>query len=398
MNVTATTTNANATMTINGNHGNVRSQPFAVATSASSGTVTIIVTAQCGTPTTTYTINWAKASAPNVNLSDLTVKAQTNTTRPLYQGSISYSAAQGFNASVTTYGCVVYGSTTLSVTATLAAPANASMTIDGVPATSGTASTVTLTKGAVKVINIVITGTTDTCVTKTYVIRARLLNIYECYYGIYAQISADNKASWGASGTPNVLSPYNWNPSTDPFPGNISGNMDWTIEWFDGKVLINAQNEMVYNNYNNKIAGNTYPYVEDGFALDGSMLLAANTSGTGVSGTFKDMVTKVNRTYIAFQESTTKDKATAQPAADVTMNTRWGDQIATYYIHYLITSRNPVAADTSYCQFKYMGETKKMRYTDTRPKPTLAPAYWDPEGTQWSCTDVGMSATWCASN
>ncbi|MFN4127706.1 beta strand repeat-containing protein, partial [Pannonibacter indicus] len=153
--VTPTVTDANATVTVNGNivaSGNASTN---IPLSVGDNTITVIVTAQNGTTTQTYTVTVTRAGATDATLSNL-VLSQGTLTPGFASGTTSYTASVG-NAV-----------TSLTVTPTVA-DANATVTVNTVPVTSGNASgAINLNVGS-NIITVVVTAE-DGTTTETYTV------------------------------------------------------------------------------------------------------------------------------------------------------------------------------------------------------------------------------------
>ena len=459
MNVTATTTNANATMTINGSAATSGSA-FAINTSGASGTVTIIVTNQCGAGSTTYTINWAKASAPNVDLSNISVRMGTASYRVLYQGGFAdanHLTNKGFNASVTTYACVVIGYSSVTVSATLANTGN-TMTINGTTVASGGTTTVTLTEGAVVNIPIVVTGASpNTCATKTYTIQARMLNVYEAFYGYYSGVMVPNKLfSWrkpqcdGLSGT-NVLDDTS---QVNTHTGQISGTMAWQLfrdgtyggksrmvfsgnynnygdttnedlglptsntscatDYFGANFNVDNESWPVYSTKMPTSGGTeiqtwyTTPYVEDGNSSGGT---ATTLQGFRISDGAR-WEAHTDSSGNGFQISNASNNSTTIVTFNVL--TTYGDVFLTINNHYRVETKDAIvtaqsAANYSFSQVTYNGVTKAYKYmAQTASVRSLGQPYPLADGTRywnkssggtvnipaWTSTTIGVPTYW----
>ncbi len=155
--VTPTVTDANATVTVNGNTVTSGNASGAINLTVGDNTLTIIVTAQNGTTTETYTVtvNRAAPAATDATLANLVLSQ--GTLDPVFaSGTTSYTASVG-NAV-----------TSLTVTPTVT-DANATVTVNTVPVTSGNASgAINLNVGS-NVITVVVTAE-DGTTTETYTV------------------------------------------------------------------------------------------------------------------------------------------------------------------------------------------------------------------------------------
>ncbi|WP_206110592.1 cadherin-like beta sandwich domain-containing protein [Pannonibacter phragmitetus] len=155
--VTPTVTEANATVTVNGTSVTSGNASGAINLTVGDNTLTIIVTAQNGTTTETYTVtvNRAAPAATDASLANLVLSQ--GTLDPVFaSGTTSYTASVG-NAV-----------TSLTVTPTVT-DANATVTVNTVPVTSGNASgAINLTVGS-NIITVVVTAE-DGTTTETYTV------------------------------------------------------------------------------------------------------------------------------------------------------------------------------------------------------------------------------------
>ena len=124
--VTPTTADANATVTVNGITVISGAASQAIALSVGANNITVLVTAQDGVTTKTYTVTITRAPSSNANLSALKISKGTLT--PVFaSGTTSYTAS------------VVNGVSSMTLTPTTADP-TATIAVNGTPVTSGTAS------------------------------------------------------------------------------------------------------------------------------------------------------------------------------------------------------------------------------------------------------------------
>jgi CSLREA domain-containing protein len=155
--VTPTAADANATIAVNGNAVASGSASGAINLAVGANNVSVVVTAQDGTTTQTYTIavNRAGALSNNANLSGLTISS----------GALS----PAFAANTLAYtDNVANGIASISVTPT-AADANATVTVNGTAVASGTASGAINLAVGMNAITIVVTAQ-DGTTTQTYTI------------------------------------------------------------------------------------------------------------------------------------------------------------------------------------------------------------------------------------
>ena len=155
MTVTPTVADATSTVTVNGTTVASGSASQAIDLNVGNNTITVVVTAQDGTTTKTYTITVNRAGSSNADLSNLTVS----------QGSLTPAFASG----TTSYSDSVANSiTSMTVTPTLA-DATASIMVNGTPVASGAASTAINLNVWSNSITVVVTAQ-DGTTTKTYTI------------------------------------------------------------------------------------------------------------------------------------------------------------------------------------------------------------------------------------
>ncbi|MBA4207693.1 MAG: hypothetical protein C0457_22135, partial [Polymorphum sp.] len=153
--VTPTVTDANATVTVNTVPVLSGNASGAINLTVGSNIITVVVTAEDGTTTETYTVDVTRAAATVATLSNLVLSQ--GTLDPVFaSGTTSYTASVG-NAV-----------TSLTVTPTVT-DANATVTVNTVPVTSGNASgAINLTVGS-NIITVVVTAE-DGTTTETYTV------------------------------------------------------------------------------------------------------------------------------------------------------------------------------------------------------------------------------------
>jgi len=154
--VTPTRTQANATITVNGTSVNSGSASGAIALSVGLNTITVIVTAQDGTTTGTYTVNVTRAAS---NVSTLSALA-------LSSGTLSPTFASGTTSYSTSVANAV---TSITVTPTRT-EANATITVNGTAVTSGSASGAISLNVGLNPITVVVTAQ-DGTTTSTYTVN-----------------------------------------------------------------------------------------------------------------------------------------------------------------------------------------------------------------------------------
>lgn len=153
INVTPTVNQANATVKVNGNTTTSGSAQ-AVSLGVGSNSIPVVVTAQDGSTSQTYTINVTRAAASNnTNLSGLTPSS----------GTLSPT----FDPSTTSYSASVANATTSITVTPTTSSTNATVTVNGTTVTSGSASgSIALAVGN-NTISVVVTAQ-DGSTTKTY--------------------------------------------------------------------------------------------------------------------------------------------------------------------------------------------------------------------------------------
>ncbi len=154
MTVTPTAADATATITVNGSSVASGSASQAINLSVGDNTITIVVTAQDGSTTRTYTITVSRAPSVNADLSSLTVD----------QGALTPT----FSSGTTTYTDSVTNSVTSMTVTPTAADANATITVNGSSVASGSASQAISLSVGDNTITIVVTAQDSS--TKTYTV------------------------------------------------------------------------------------------------------------------------------------------------------------------------------------------------------------------------------------
>ncbi|MBV8388274.1 MAG: cadherin-like beta sandwich domain-containing protein [Mucilaginibacter sp.] len=142
--VTPTAADVNSTITVNGTAVTSGSASGPIALSVGTNVISVVVTAQDGTTTDTYTISVSRAPSSIVTLSNLTISSGTLT--PVFNSStLSYVAS--VNNSITSVTVIP---TTTDVTETVK--------VNGVPVISGTPSGPILLNVGPNVVNILVTA------------------------------------------------------------------------------------------------------------------------------------------------------------------------------------------------------------------------------------------------
>ena len=153
--VIPTVEQANATVTVNGTAVTSGNASGAINLSVGDNTIPVIVTAQDGTTTKTYTITVNRAPSSNANLNGLTVSS----------GPLSPAFASG----TTSYNASVANSVTSITITPTAAEANATVTVNGTAVTNGNASSAINLNVGDNTITVTVTAQDGTTI-KTYTI------------------------------------------------------------------------------------------------------------------------------------------------------------------------------------------------------------------------------------
>ena len=163
--VTPYASDANATIKVNGIPVASNAMSGAISVAVGSNPVTIVVTAEDGVATKTYTVDISRAPSANADLAAIY----------LSRGSLSPS----FNASTGSYtASVPNGTSTITVTPTVADP-TATVKVNGTTVTSGSASTaIPLTVGSNTIT--AVTTAQDGTTTKTYYCHGHAFASVEC--------------------------------------------------------------------------------------------------------------------------------------------------------------------------------------------------------------------------
>ncbi len=193
--VTPTAAGVNASITVNGTAVSSGSASGSITLNTGANTITVLVTAEDGTTTKTYTVTVTKLVEPshNADLASLT----------LSQGTLS----PVFSSATMTYTAEVpYGTASITVTPT-AAGVSASITVNGTPVSSGTATNITLNTGA-NTITVLVTaedGMTPKTYTVTVTVKASVIDLPRtgqttCYDAAGAVISCGTTTGQGQDG------------------------------------------------------------------------------------------------------------------------------------------------------------------------------------------------------
>lgn len=314
-------------------------------------TSSIVVTVTAGNATTTkYTINATSlAGSDNAKLKNISVIMGTKSVRPLYPGTFVRGATY-HNPGVTTfspdicdYVTVIYGFNTIKLTATAdySSVKGIAFTVDGASERVGGATfsgntgiaTITLNTGLINKVDVTVTaddGTTQ----KIYTVYAKLLNIDEFYWGIYA---------------PPMSKAYTerWEPKPIGSSKTVNGLVSGTLFWKTTAVPVT--NNMVYTNYNDGKYG--FNYNDGGFVANGNLYAELpSLNGTGY---------QVNK-----------------DGSEYTLTTPEGELVGKLAFHLKIMNQQKVAAPDSYTDITdYLGDTKRQIYRETNPPYPFTDTY-----------------------
>lgn len=225
INVTPTVNQGNATVTVNGTtttSGSAQSIPLAVG----SNSISVVVTAQDGSTTKTYTliVNRATAST-DANLSGLAI-SQGTLTPTFSSGTTSYSA----NVSNAT--------TSITLTPTVA-DSTATVTVNGTAVTSGNASgSIALAVGS-NTINTTVTAQ-DGTTTKSYV------------------VTVIREASSNANLSDLIISQGKLSPAFDATVTSYNASVDYSVGSIDITSTVEDYNAILTVNGNAVTSGNTF--------------------------------------------------------------------------------------------------------------------------------------------
>lgn len=338
--------------------------------SLSEGDNTIAIVVTNGGNTETYTI---EASVTLSSLSsDTTLKTLKVTVgtdpRVIHPGTFdranNYHDANSvkFTSSQKDYVTVIYGFNSINVAAAVndsnaQVVFSAETKFNGTNGTSGGITSQTFASGtgtaAVSldpgyVTHVIITVTAADGTTEPYHLYAKLLNVDEYYWGIYAPAFDKSKSSWP---TPSGISDKTYN-------GSVSGTSRWATGLasasFQGSSY-GAKSEIILTNFNDGTNGLIYN--EGGFVINGTQYTYLK------SATAKNGFNVTNKPY--------------------TVTTPAGDSIADFYYHLVVSSSQPVqhAAGTtdpllqSYTNITYMGTTDKQYFRSNKPNPFTDSSY-----------------------
>ncbi len=308
------------------------------------GISTLIVKVANGTSSSNYTISATSLQgSDNADLSGLSVLSGTKSPRPIYPGTFIRGATYHdpntttFSKNKYEYVTVVYGFDSIKLTAKAddSTVKGIQFTADGVHVSStlsgGTGSaTIPLTIGLVTRIEIsVLAG--DSTTSKTYTLYAKLLNIDEFFWGIYAPSFDKSKNSW-----------------TKPQPGSFSRNgyVSGTINW---DVTLAPVSTIKVTNYND--GKMDYLYNDGGFIANGTQECKMDS----ISGKNGMNLTK-------------------NPPFD--LRTADGENVATLNYNLVVKKGDPAEAADSYTEITYMGQTQREPYKLTRPYPFTSTYDW----------------------
>jgi hypothetical protein len=246
--VTPTSTQANATITVNGTSVTSGSASGAISLSVGSNVITVVVTAQDGVTTSTYTVTVSRAGSNVATLSALALSA--GTLNPTFVSeTTSYTAS------------VANSDSSITVTPT-STQANATITVNGTSVTSGSASgAISLSVGS-NVITVVVTAQ-DGVTTSTYTVsvtRAEMTITTANVVITAPATGATPQTSTSSNGQ--FTTTISWSPSATTFAATTAYTATVTITPDAGYTLTG-------------VSGNF-------FTLNGNAATTANTANSGV--------------------------------------------------------------------------------------------------------------------
>jgi gliding motility-associated-like protein len=207
--VTPTLADSNATVKVNGTTVTSGQASNAIALNVGSNTITIVVTAQDGTTTNTYTTTITRAASTNANLSSLSLSS----------GSLSPTFASG----TTSYSSSVANTvTSITVTPTVA-DSNATVKVNGTTVTSGQASNAIALNTGSNTITVVVTAQDGTTV-NNYIITISRVDLDTDSDGIVNAVDTDDDNDGTLDG--NDAFPLDRTEWTDTDHDGIGNNAD----------------------------------------------------------------------------------------------------------------------------------------------------------------------------
>lgn len=352
VNLSAVAESANAAVSIKLNGTNVTNPSSILLPPGVMSVITVTVTASGG-GSTTYTINAnSLQGSDNANLAGITVMMGSKSYRPLYPGSFTRGSSYhnpeqaGFSSTVNEYCTVIYGFNSIKVTVTAedSTVKRINFAADGTAVSSdfssGIASAnIQMKYGQVTRIDITVVAGDDTT-RKTYTVYAKLLNIDEFYWGIYApSLDKSKSGRWepkpGAGGSKSVN-------------GLISGKMNWSI-------TLSPTSTIALTNYNDGKLG--FKYNDGGFIADGTQ--EAKLDGVATKDGYN--CTKPGTTFY--------------------VKTPEGENVATLGYHIKVDGGETVEAPDSYTDITYMEITDRQIFKTSKPYPFSDSYDWS---TSWS--------------
>ncbi len=292
-------------------------------------------------------------ASANADLKSLKVGVGTISTRPIHPGTFVRGATYHdpnsvkFTKTVTDYVTVIYGFTSMNVTAVVddnaasnvqfttrrcyGTASEADGTVSAQNFASGTA-TATIGLDAGYVTRISITVTAASGATKVYTLYAKLLNADEFYWGIYAQPMDASKNRW-----------------TKPQPGTYNGTglVSGTVKWV---VTTAPVSTITLTNYN-----------------DGKQNFLYNDGGYVANGAHRAELKSLM----------------AKDGWDVTYNppflikTVAGEYVAELDYHLWIDDSDPAEATDSYTGIRYLSEVWHIQtFKADKPYPFTSDYNW----------------------
>ncbi|MEJ8303877.1 cadherin-like beta sandwich domain-containing protein [Saccharibacillus sacchari] len=315
INVTPTVNQANATVTVNGattTSGSAQTIPLAVG----SNTIQVVVTAQDGSTTKTYTITVTRAAAASTDatLGSLAVN----------QGTLSPSFASG----TTSYSVSVVNSvSSINVTPTVN-QANATVTVNGTTTTSGSAQTIPLAVGA-NTIQVVVTAQ-DGSTTKTYTITVTraaaastdaTLGSLAVNQGTLSPSFASGTTSYSVS-VANSVSSINVTPTVNQANATVTVNGATTTSGSAQTIplAVGANTIQVVVTAQDGSTTKTYTITVIRAASTNATLSALTISAGTLSPTFSSSITNYSSNVSNATTSTTITPTSTENTATITVN------------------------------------------------------------------------------
>ena len=219
--LTPTVNNSSATVTVAGTTVSSGSASGAIALSAGSNAISVVVTAADGTTMQTYTVTitrQAPAQSSNANLSGLTATTSTSSTGSFAALTLTPST---FSAATTSYAATVANARTHAKLTPTVAHSSATVTVAGTTVTSGSASgAIALSEGA-NAITVRVTaedGTTTKDYTVTITRQAPVQSSNANLSGLTATTSTSSTGSFATL----TLTPSTFSATTTSYAATVA--------------------------------------------------------------------------------------------------------------------------------------------------------------------------------